>query len=289
MKNDLIELSKFSWKALFKLRTIIFVLLLVAVSYWFFAIRPYLHVVGARLSAPFLEIRTDQPGRLTFAPHREGDWIKEGDILFSISSLEEKQHQKQLQANADSFQKMLAYYLVGVEKATEKYIAARRDVDLGEGSSDCAERALSALQEEQRLANECKQQLSSAQSNLESANQLALKKSTAAPFSGVIVNRQKQEGDVISFGDMVYSLCDPRQVWVDAVIEEKHIAKISLGQKAFVRLPLDRQRRWEGSIAWISPMALPSNGGVPVRISLIKKDGDLLLPNLSADVKIKTK
>jgi multidrug resistance efflux pump len=108
-----------------------------------------------------------------------------------------------------------------------------------------------------------------------------------APFSGVIVKRQKREGDVVQFGDIVYSFCDPSHVWVDAVIPEAHIAKISLNQKANVQLFIDNQRQWEGKISWISPIALPSGEGVPIRIQLKKKDGDFLLPNLSAKVKIK--
>jgi multidrug resistance efflux pump len=284
MKNFTIELS---WKAFLKPHTIILLLVLGCFFYWFFTVRPYLGVDEARLSAPFLEVRTDQGGRLTYAPFEEGDSIKQGQILFSLSTVEEKLQQKQMQATVDSFQNMLAYYSAGIEKATEEYIAARKSIDFDLGSADSSEPPLAVLQQQQRQAKECKEQLSAAQENLERANQLVCQKAIAAPFSGVIVKRLKREGDLLSFGDMVYSLCDPSQVWVDAIIPEKHITKISIGQKASVRLLVDKQRHWEGTIVWISPMALLSNEGVPVRISLKKKNGDLLIPNLKANVKIK--
>jgi HlyD family secretion protein len=287
MKNWTIPLSKLTWRALCKPRLVILYLLLVGLFYWLFAVRPYLCIEGARVSAPFLEIRTDQTGRLTFAPHEEGAWIKQGQVLFSLSTEEEKKQQKQMLASVESLQGRLAYYLAGVEKATEDYIAARRDVDLQRALEESAEQILSALQQQQVLANECKQQLASAQENLEQANQFAMKKSLVAPFSGVIVHRQKREGDLLAYGDIVYSLCDPSQVWVDAVVPEKEIGNISIGQSARVQLVEATHREWQGMISWISPVAQPSNEGVRVRISLNKKEGDLLIPNLRANVKIK--
>jgi Cu(I)/Ag(I) efflux system membrane fusion protein len=254
--------------------------------YWFFTVRPFLHLANARLTAPFLEIRSDQAGRLTFAPYQEGDWVKQGDTLFSLCTFEERQRQKQLQTSVDSFQKTLSYYLSALEEATEDYIAARRDSDLEIGSGNSAEQTLTILQQQQQLANECKQELSVAEGNLEKANQLALQKSMIAPFSGMIVKRQKREGDLLTFGDTVYSLCDLNQVWVEARIEEKDIGKIAVGQKATIFLPLEKNREWEGAVAWISPVAVSPKEGVEVRISLNKKPGTLILPNLSADVKI---
>jgi len=273
-------------KSFFRPRVSLLLILLGIFGYWYFAVHPYIRAQSAVLSAPFLEVRADQPGRLAFAPYREGDKIKEGDVLFSFSNFEEKQRQKQLQANVDSIQKMLTYYAAGVEQATENYFSARKDADLGAGSSQSIELALTALQEQQLKAQEYRQQLAAAQETLELANQLAAQKATKAPFSGVIVDRRKREGDVLSFGEIVYSLCDPGQVWVEALVSEKHIAQISVGQKAIISLS-DNKRKWEGAVSWISPMALPLQKGVPVRILLAKNDGNFLLPNLSADVKIK--
>jgi multidrug resistance efflux pump len=281
MNHRLSKLFRYAFLALF------LALPIGGTIYWFIAVHPFLHVANARLAAPFLEIRSDQAGRLTFAPYQEGDWVKQGDILFSLGTVEERQRQKQLQTSVDSLEKTLSYYSAAVEKATEDYIAARRNSAFDITSGEGAEQLLTILQHEQQLANECKQELAALEANFEQANQTIRQKSMAAPFSGMIVKRQKREGDLVAFGDMIYSLCDPHDVWVDARIEEKHVGKIAVGQKAYIFLPTDKNREWEGAIAWISPVALPSKEGVEVRISLNKKEGCRFLPNLSADVKIK--
>lgn len=284
MKNRTIELpfSRLSWPRIAMIAVLIGLLL-----YWLLGVRPYLHIAGARLSSPQLEIRADRMGRLTFAPFEEGSKVNKGEILFSLNSDEDQDQKQQLQATVESLQDSLSVYIASVEQATQGYITARSEVEMGLAPSDHCEQPLAVLQEQQTGANECKQQLAIAQKNLERHIQQAEKKTFLAPFGGVIVQRQKREGDVVQFGDVIYSFCDPSRIWVDAIVPEKHIAKVAVNQKATVQLLIDKGHQWEGSVAWISPVALPSGEGIPVRIQLEKCEGTLLKPNLSAEVKIK--
>jgi multidrug resistance efflux pump len=95
-------------------------------------------------------------------------------------------------------------------------------------------------------------------------------KTVRAPFSGVVAKRQKVAGDVLQFGETIYSFCDPNRIWVEAIIPEKEIAKVVVGQAATVQLLIDKHRQWTGAVSWIAPVALPSGDGVPIRIELEK-------------------
>ncbi|MBF8264073.1 MAG: efflux transporter periplasmic adaptor subunit [Parachlamydiales bacterium] len=284
MKNRTIEIP-FSRVSL--LRVLIAAILLGLILYWALAIRPYLSICNAHLAAPYLEIRADQVGRVAFAPYEEGASVKQGDVLFSLNTPDEKEQQKHLEQTVASLEEMLSYHLLAVEQAMQEYITARSEAEMGLIPSEKSEQPLAVLQEHQSGANECKQQLACAQMTLEKNRQLMQQRSFSAPFSGVIVKRQKREGDVVQLGDAIYSFCDPGRIWVDAIVPEKYIAKVSVGQKASVRLPASRSRDWAGEISWISPVALPTGEGIPIRISLPKTDEPSLRPNLTAEVKIK--
>jgi HlyD family secretion protein len=284
MKNRMIVLpfSRISWS-----RALIAAILLSLLLYWAFAVHPYLSIRGAHLTAPYVEIRTEQVGRIAYAPHEEGASVKQGEVLFSLNTPEAKEQHKQMEQSVKALEEMLSYHMLAVEQAMQEYITARSEAEVGIIPLEQSEQPLATLQEHQARANECKQQLASAQISLEKNRQSLQQKTIGAPFSGVIVKRQKREGDIVQAGEMVYSFCDPSQIWVDAIVPEKYTEKVSVGQKAFVRLAVDSDREWAGEISWISPVALPAGKGIPIRISLQKGENTFLRPNLSAEVKIK--
>lgn len=255
--------------------------------YWALAVRPYLSIRNAHLAAPFLEIRADRIGRIALAPYDDGASVKQGDVLCSLIAQEGKEQQKQLQKTVESLEETLSYHLLAVEQAMQEYIAARSDAEIGLISPEQSEQPLALLQEHQKEANECKQQLAGAQMMLEKSRQIEQQQAIRAPFSGVVVKRQKQEGDVIQAGDVIYSFCDPSRIWVDAIVPEKQAAKIKAGQKTSVRLLADSSRKYSGEISWISPVAMSSGEGIPIRVSLQKNGEASLRPNLRAEVKIK--
>ena len=51
-----------------------------------------------------------------------------------------------------------------------------------------------------------------------------------APRSGVIAARWAKEGDTVSAGQRIVTLLDPRQIWVEAKIDEGKIKKVERGQ-----------------------------------------------------------
>lgn len=282
-----IYFSKLSWHLFFRPLFLIPTLIGIFALYWFWIVRPYLEVDDARLSALYQDVRTDQMGRIASAPFEEGDNVRQGQVLFSLNNDEGQKQQENLRASVKSLQKILSYHMASLDQATSSYITARKEVDLGLSTSDRCEQSLLSLQEEQSKVNQCKKELGDAEEQLKCVKDQAQQKAIQAPFSGVIVKRQKRKGDVVQFGEVIYSICDPSQVWVEAIVPEKQISKISLQQKAFIRLRADEHREWKGTISWISPMASSSGEGVPIRIALDEKEDAFLRPNLSATVKIK--
>ena len=276
-----ISLPNFSWKAVFKW-PLLGAALLFCGAYWAFAIRPYLHIEGASLVAPTMEISSDQVGRLLYAPHEEGSFVKKGEALFSLSGAEEKARMIQTQKTIEMLERSLAAHLSGIEKAMQDYLSARIDFP----DTELSVAPLAALQEHQNSADECKYKIEEAREKLADHQVFIDQKSFLAPFSGIITKREKREGEVVQFGDRIYSFCDPSRLWVEVVVPEKKISKVALHQKASIRL-LSDSSKLTGAVSWISPIALANGEGVLVRIALDPSDKALSLPNFSADVDIR--
>jgi len=57
-----------------------------------------------------------------------------------------------------------------------------------------------------------------------------------APFDAVIVERHAEAGTVVRAGDVIFTLMDPKTVWVQAYIDEGRAGELALGQSAEIRL-----------------------------------------------------
>ena len=72
-----------------------------------------------------------------------------------------------------------------------------------------------------------------------------------APFDGRILARLKEIGAIVGPGEAVFSIVDPRSIWVRAYIDEALAGGIAEGQTAFVRLRSEPARRVEAEVVRI--------------------------------------
>jgi HlyD family secretion protein len=72
-----------------------------------------------------------------------------------------------------------------------------------------------------------------------------------APFDAVIVDRHAEAGTVVRAGDVIFTLMDPKTVWVQSYIDEGRAGEIALGQTAEIRLRSLPHAVFTGSVARI--------------------------------------
>ena len=72
-------------------------------------------------------------------------------------------------------------------------------------------------------------------------------KTIHAPFDGVVWAASAQDGALVQAHEPVLQLIDPKQVWVDAYLPERHAGKFRVGMTVTVRL-LDDRRALEGRV-----------------------------------------
>ena len=76
-----------------------------------------------------------------------------------------------------------------------------------------------------------------------------------APFSGVILVRQTELGEVMQPGTPVVTLADLDHVWLRAYVSETDLGKIRWGQSATVTTDTYPGKKYPGRISFISSSA----------------------------------
>ena len=123
-----------------------------------------------------------------------------------------------------------------------------------------------------------------------------------APTSGVIAARWAKKGDFVPAGQRIVTLMDPRQVWIEANIDEDKIRRVRSGQRVEVEIE-SLGRTLAGRVETVSPVTTaslspaadgsgPSNPKGGKRVILVKITLDAIHPSLipgsSAKIKIRT-
>lgn len=123
-----------------------------------------------------------------------------------------------------------------------------------------------------------------------------------APFDAVIVDLDAEVGTVVRAGDVIFTLMDPKTVWVQSYIDEGRAGEIAQGQVAEIRLRSLPHAVFAGKVArigiesdrvneerrvWITCMDCPEQvflgEQAEVRITVATLDRALLVPEIAVE------
>jgi len=221
--------------------------------------------------------------RVVELPFDEGQWVKAGTLLARLDDSDYLQQvaineaalhvqeqelasaMQKLEAaratvtndNADLAQKKVDY--VRNQKLWNEKIISADQRDL----SDTAQKQSNAgMQRDLAMARSAQQDIEVAKANIKNASEnLQLAKimlgytTLRAPFSGVILTRQTELGEVMQPGTPVVTLADLDHVWLRAYVAETDLGRIRWGQAATVHTDTYPDRAYPGQISFISSEA----------------------------------
>ena len=104
-----------------------------------------------------------------------------------------------------------------------------------------------------------------------------------APFDGVVWAAPTQDGAFVQTHETALQLINPKQVWVDAYLPERHAGKFRVGTSVTVRL-LDDQRTLQGRVESVRAGV----GRVPVGNSGAVAPGEFAQRRIAIRVKLET-
>ena len=108
-----------------------------------------------------------------------------------------------------------------------------------------------------------------------------------APSKGVLISRSVEVGDIVQPGKtlMVFAASGNTQVSVE--LDEKNLAKIALGQKAYASADAFPSQRFDAVVAYINPGIDATRGAVEVKLDVANPPA-YLLQDMTVSVDIET-
>ena len=216
-------------------------------------------------------------------PFDEGQWVKAGTVL---ARLDDSDYRQQVAINEAALQvqeQQLASAMQKLEAAhatisNDNADLAQKNIDYGRSQKLWTEKIISgdqrdhtdtalkqsgaAMQRDSAMERSAQQDIAVAKANIRSASEnLELAKimlgytTLRAPFSGVILTRQTELGEVMQPGTPVVTLADLDHVWLRAYVAETDLGRIRWGQAATVHTDTYPDKAYPGQISFIASEA----------------------------------
>lgn len=221
--------------------------------------------------------------RIVALPFDEGQWVEKGQ---PVAQLDDSDYRQNVAVARASLQQAREQYKVAIanvvaaKKAVvsdqadlkEKALDYQRDQTLWENQAlstqnrdlarTAADQSRAAMMRDEALVvadeksvDAARAAIASAQHNLE-LNQIILGYTVLyAPFSGVILTRDAELGEVMLPGTPVVTLADLDHVWLRAYINETDIGRVRYGQRAIITTDTYPGKQYTGRISAIASKA----------------------------------
>lgn len=207
--------------------------------------------IGFKVSNPIVLINVD-----------EGDQVSKGDILARLDDAEQQARVAKAEAGVQAAEAALKGAKSSIQKAETVLTQKNRSNDRKQAlykkrtiPADTAETAELERDTAKADLDIAKSLLLSATSALETARaQLALEKVMLdqhilrAPYAGTIIGRHLELGTVVKSGEPLFTLVDPKTVWVLGHISESRSGLIAIGQVAQIRLRSRPHNLYSGKV-----------------------------------------
>lgn len=201
--------------------------------------------IAARVLAEVREIR-----------HQPGDEVEAGEILILLDSRELVARVEQSEANLKSREEALQEAKTEFERTKnllQKEAATQQEFDIGRF----------------RLAGAVAQELA-ARKGLEEAKILLGYATISAPFKGLIFEKRSDPGDLASPGKPLLGLYDPRQLRLEALVEERLLWTLKVKDRIEVEIDV-LGRTIFGEVSEVVPAVDPQSRTGIVKIDLPEK------------------
>ncbi len=276
---------------------------------------------SARVSAlSRVDVGSTITGRVLRVLVKEGDVVKKGDALLVLETDELKAAVLQAQAN----EQLAAAKLTGlrstgrsavqstVTQAESVLFAAQADLQrtqklvaqgfLSEARLDEVQRAVAVAQAQvtgaqaQMSANadqgtdiaQAQAQLVSAKSATTAAKARLAQAAISAPADAKVIDRLVEPGQIVQAGRALLSLTTQNAPLLTALVDERYLEQLQLGQNAAVLADAYPGQRFTAKVAAISPLVDAQRGAIEVKFAVTGKAPAFLREDMTLSVEVET-
>jgi Cu(I)/Ag(I) efflux system membrane fusion protein/cobalt-zinc-cadmium efflux system membrane fusion protein len=120
---------------------------------------------------------------------------------------------------------------------------------------------------------------------IKESRELITEISINSPTDGIVMQKNIEEGQEISDGEMLLKITDPGRLWVLADVNEYELGLIDIGNSAVTTVDAFPSEEYEGMVNYIHPVIDGATRTAKVRIG-IENDYKKLNPSMTAKVEI---
>jgi RND family efflux transporter MFP subunit len=173
----------------------------------------------------------------------------------------------------------------GVVAAEAQYAQARRELERSQTLNQAGAIADRDLENARNAATAAEAQLANARAQAASANKTLRSATVAAPFDGVVAQRQVSAGDIVTPGTALFTIVDPRSMRLEASVPAARLGEVKVGMPVRFTVTGYGDRRFEGKVTRIAPVADPATRQVQI-IAEIPNASNTLVGGLFADGRV---
>jgi cobalt-zinc-cadmium efflux system membrane fusion protein len=223
-------------------------------------------------------------GRVTRVIAGLGDTVKAGAPLATVEASEFVQAQNDLTT-------ALAQVKIARISETRKHAlfdakgGSLQDWQQSQADLTAAETALNSVRNRLKILGKSDADIDA----LETSHGMSPTATIVAPLGGVVVDRQVGPGQYLQAGGgtPVFTVADPRSVWLLANVRESDAGLVRLGQAVDVRVLAYPKRTFKARVSYVAALVDPVTHRLPVRAEIDNLDG-ALKPEMFATFRILT-
>ncbi len=247
----------------------------------------------ARVKGTIVAVSGKVNGRIEKVLVNEGDHVEAGQVIVSLEKEEFEAQTEQARANLAMAQAKLAATVAGnrpqeiaqtnasvlqakanmenIRKNSErdeilyqKGAISAQQRDASQTAYDVAQAQYTSAMEQYSLSMEgsrqediqmAQAQVQQAQAALKNAEIQLTDTTVKAPVSGVVALKSVEDGEVIVFGQQLFSITNPADVWIGANIEETYIGRVKIGQYVDFSIDAYPGKKFVGRVMESGPAA----------------------------------
>ncbi len=242
-----------------------------------------------------VQISAQVSARILALPFREGETVKEGDVVVRLDARDLAASLESAQASQRAEEARLQGNRATLARAELEMARQKQLVQSGDASQSVLEqteadvrRSVSGVDSSLQLIEIAKANIARAQKDLENSE-------IKAPFNGVITKLNAEVGETVvvgtlnNAGSVIMEIADLNVMLLKARVDEANIAPVKAGQRAKVFINAFRGREFDATIDRVGLKRETDRDGTGyyvVEVLVKKPEGELLYSGLTANTDI---
>lgn len=211
----------------------------------------------------FAHVAPRVPGRILTVPAKAGDFVRAGQVLATLDSVEVGESTSAYQQAASQLSVAKADF-DRTQRLFDEQVVPQKDLLRARGEYEKARASAAAASDKLRMMG-----VTAGGGNAASTL------SVTAPFAGTIIEKTAVLGELAQPDKPLFTVADLSTVWIEANLYEKDLGRVQRGAEAVVTVAAYPELRFKGKLAFVSAVMERESRTVKARIEVPNGDGRL--------------